>query len=80
MALTMLLSAAASGSLEMGPVRLTRAAPPDMSRSMSVPSGMTVRRPSRAASMSLCGEETIMASVARAMPSWSGISRMTGTR
>ena len=80
MALTMLASAWASGREETSPVRLMRALPLEMSRSSSVPSGMTVRRPRRAASMSLRGEDTMSASVALATPVCSAMVFSTGTR
>ena len=57
-----------------------RASPPEMSRSIFVFSGSTVRRPSRAACMSLPTLCTISFSVALAMPSSMGTLHITGTR
>ena len=57
-----------------------RAWPSAMSISNVVPSGITFVSPSRAAARSFCDDSTIRLSVAFAMPSCLGISRVTGTR
>ena len=80
MALTMLLSAAASAMSSTSLLRSMRARPFEMSRSIFVFSGSTVRSPSRAACMSLPTLCTIMFSVALAMPSSMGTEHITGTR
>ena len=80
-AFTITDSAAASGRLSTSWDKSMRATPSLItSRSMDTFSGNTVRKPSRAASISLYGLCTIRESVALAMPSVSGIERITGTR
>ena len=79
-ALTMLLSAAASAISSTSRLRSMRARPFEISRSIFVFSGNTVRRPSRAACMSFPTLCTIMFSVALAMPSSMGTEHITGTR
>ena len=76
----MLLSAAASAMESASSPRSMRAKPSVMSKSMDMFSGSTVRRPSRAACMSLAVDFTISDSVALAMPSSAGTLHMTGTR
>ena len=80
MALIMLASAAASAMFSTSALRSMRASPPEMSRSILVFSGSTVRSPSRAACMSLPTLWTIKFSVALAMPSSMGTEHITGTR
>ena len=77
---TMFASAAASERFSTSSLRSMRALPSAMSRSIVVPSGSTVRSPSRAACMSFSALLTIMPSVAFAMPSSIGTVHITGTR
>ena len=77
----MFASAAASERFSApSSLRSMRALPSAMSRSIVVPSGSTVRSPSRAACMSFSALLTIMPSVAFAMPSSIGTVHITGTR